>query len=410
MLGRRRSPTARRRRPPAPRCTTTAARSTRWATAIAAVTGRRPFEAIEARLRRRRGRAGRRRPTSCAIAGERIEDDPERLAAVRERRQLLHDLRRKYGETLADVHRVTATRPRARLAELERYETRAAALDARASGGRSSGRGRGGGGRRGPSRPRADAGDGRRATSSWSWRWPRPASRSRSATHDPGDDVAFLLAANPGAPLLPLGKVASGGELARAMLALRLVLLERRDDSGPPTLVFDEVDAGIGGQAAVAVGRALATLGDDHQVLVVTHLPQVAAFADTQVAVTKTSARGATIGHRGASSTTSDRVVELSRMLSGSPTARPPASTPRSCSSQPAALTGGDHPAGVAGAPSRDMPESPVTKHIFVTGGVASSLGQGPHRLLARAGCSRPGACGSRCRSSTRTSTSTPAR
>src|SRR5262249_36625195 len=80
--------------------------------------------------------------------------------------------------------------------------------------------------------------------------------------NDPGDDVSFLLAANPGSPLLPLTRVASGGELARAMLALRLVLSE-----DPSTLVFDEVDAGVGGSAAVAIGRALANLGQHHQVL-----------------------------------------------------------------------------------------------------------------------------------------------
>jgi DNA repair protein RecN (Recombination protein N) len=135
---------------------------------------------------------------------------------------------------------------------------------------------------------------------------------------DPGDEVAFLLAANPGASQLPLAKVASGGELARAMLALRLVLLGTRDDTGPPTLVFDEVDAGIGGQAATAVGHALAQLAADRQVLVVTHLPQVAAFADTQIAVTK---------HDDGTTTTATalvlqddtRVIEISRMLSGSP-------------------------------------------------------------------------------------------
>ena len=99
---------------------------------------------------------------------------------------------------------------------------------------------------------------------------------------DPGDDVMFLLAANPGSPPLPLTKVASGGELARAMLAVRLVLME-----APDTLLFDEVDAGIGGAAATAVGRALAELGRDHQVLVVTHLAQVAALADAQIAVSK---------------------------------------------------------------------------------------------------------------------------
>jgi DNA repair protein RecN (Recombination protein N) len=130
---------------------------------------------------------------------------------------------------------------------------------------------------------------------------------------DPGDEVAFLLAANPGSRPLPLTKVASGGELARAMLALRLVLTE-----APPTLVFDEVDAGIGGEAAVAVGQALARLGASHQVLVVTHLPQVASAAHAQIGVAKKQGRERT-------STTitvlddESRVIELSRMLSGQP-------------------------------------------------------------------------------------------
>ena len=108
--------------------------------------------------------------------------------------------------------------------------------------------------------------------------------------HRPGDvaaeHVQFLLTANPGSPPLPLTRVASGGELARSMLALRLVL--SADDDAPRTLVFDEVDAGIGGTAAAAVGRALAEVGRHHQVLVVTHLAQVAAQATTQVAVVKT--------------------------------------------------------------------------------------------------------------------------
>ena len=133
---------------------------------------------------------------------------------------------------------------------------------------------------------------------------------------DPGDDVTFLLAANPGLAALPLAKAASGGELARAMLALRLVLT-----AAPPILVFDEVDAGIGGQAALVVGRALAALGGDHQVLVVTHLPQVAAFADAQVAVTKVQKAGATSA-RAAALGPEERIVELSRMLSGTPQER----------------------------------------------------------------------------------------
>ena len=132
-----------------------------------------------------------------------------------------------------------------------------------------------------------------------------------SVGDDPGDDVAFLLAANPGSPPLPLTKVASGGELARTMLALRLVLTE-----GPATLVFDEVDAGIGGEAAVAVAGALAQLGQRHQVLVVTHLAQVAAAAQRQIKVRKTVkskqtfAEAYELGEQ-------ERVGEIARMLSG---------------------------------------------------------------------------------------------
>jgi DNA repair protein RecN (Recombination protein N) len=131
--------------------------------------------------------------------------------------------------------------------------------------------------------------------------------------HDPGDDVTFLLGANSGETSLPLAKVASGGELARTCLAARLVLTE-----APPTLVFDEVDAGVGGEAALAVGRALAELAATHQVLVVTHLPQVAAFADHQVAVTKEERGGRTVA-RARTLDSRQRVVELSRMLSGQP-------------------------------------------------------------------------------------------
>jgi DNA repair protein RecN (Recombination protein N) len=130
---------------------------------------------------------------------------------------------------------------------------------------------------------------------------------------DPGDDVVFLLGANPGEAVLPLAKVASGGELARAMLALRLVLTE-----APPTMVFDEVDAGVGGEAAQAVGQALAEVAQRHQVLVVTHLAQVAACAREQLGVHKEVAEGRTVAH--ASVLEDDgRVVELARMLSGRP-------------------------------------------------------------------------------------------
>ena len=146
-----------------------------------------------------------------------------------------------------------------------------------------------------------------------------------------GEEVCFYFAANPGEPLLPLAKVASGGELARAMLALRLVLLgagassrgptARGSIAGPETLVFDEVDAGIGGEAALAVGRALAELGRRYQVVVVTHLAQVAAFAGAQVAVSKSERAGRAVTDA-VQVAGEDRVIELSRMLSGHPNSK----------------------------------------------------------------------------------------
>ena len=98
------------------------------------------------------------------------------------------------------------------------------------------------------------------------------------------DEVEIRLAAHPGAPALPLAKGASGGELSRVMLAIEVVFA----GADPvPTFVFDEVDAGVGGKAAVEIGRRLARLARLAQVIVVTHLPQVAAFADTHLVVEK---------------------------------------------------------------------------------------------------------------------------
>jgi len=127
------------------------------------------------------------------------------------------------------------------------------------------------------------------------------------------DDVELRLASNPGAPFLPLHKGASGGELSRVMLAIEVVFA----GADPvPTFVFDEVDAGVGGKAAVEIGRRLAKLARMAQVIVVTHLPQVAAFADNHLVVAKanngtiTSSGVIRLDHNG-------RVRELSRMLAG---------------------------------------------------------------------------------------------
>jgi DNA repair protein RecN (Recombination protein N) len=118
---------------------------------------------------------------------------------------------------------------------------------------------------------------------------------------------------------LPLNRVASGGELARAMLALRLVLTGAGERSAVATLVFDEVDAGIGGSAAAAVGAALADLGRHHQVLIVTHLPQVAAQATRQLVVSKAVHDDQTFT-RVDEVAGDERVGEIARMLAGAET------------------------------------------------------------------------------------------
>jgi DNA repair protein RecN (Recombination protein N) len=255
-------------------------------------------------------------------AGERITGDPERLAAIRERRQLLRDLCRKYGETLSEVV-AFLDECVARLAELEGHDEHLIHLE---------------------SERREAAAELARCEQALLAARRKHAPRLAKAvtTHLPslamaraqlavevggiaGDEVQYLLSANPGEPLQPLDRVASGGELARVMLALRLVLSE-----APDTLVFDEVDAGIGGEAARAVGASLARIATDHQVFVVTHLPQVAAHADQQIAVRKREQKGRTVSSvtvlgQSDGDDLASRVVELARMLSGdgtSPTAR----------------------------------------------------------------------------------------
>ena len=127
------------------------------------------------------------------------------------------------------------------------------------------------------------------------------------------DEIEIRLAAHPGAPALPLHKGASGGELSRVMLAIEVVFA----GADPvPTFVFDEVDAGVGGKAAVEIGRRLARLARLAQVIVVTHLPQVAAYADTHLVVEK--ADDGSVTRSGVTRLDwPGRVRELSRMLAG---------------------------------------------------------------------------------------------
>ena len=243
---------------------------------------------------------------------ESIEENPERLEQIRRRRQLLVDLRRKYGENLSEVINYGAESA-ARLAELEGYEARAAALDSERKIAVSQLR-----------QAESKVGEVRRRSAPKLAKEVQGHLRTLAMAHAvlevevgevssdlSGEDVVFLLAANPGSKPQPLTKVASGGELARTMLALRLVLTE-----APGTLVFDEVDAGIGGEAAVAVAQALADLGRRHQVLVVTHLAQVAASASHQVKVSK-AVRAKQTFAQAELLNKQERIAEIARMLSG---------------------------------------------------------------------------------------------
>jgi DNA repair protein RecN (Recombination protein N) len=122
-----------------------------------------------------------------------------------------------------------------------------------------------------------------------------------------------MVAANPGTPPQPLAKVASGGELSRIGLAVQVITAK---NAAVPTLIFDEVDAGIGGAVAEVVGRKLRTLGGERQVLCVTHLPQVAAQAVQQWSVAKMTVSGATRS-RVVALDDRARIEEIARMLGG---------------------------------------------------------------------------------------------
>jgi DNA repair protein RecN (Recombination protein N) len=138
-----------------------------------------------------------------------------------------------------------------------------------------------------------------------------PSGELARAGSDGVDQVEFGFAAHRGMTVLPLAKSASGGELSRVMLALEVVLAA---SAAGTTMVFDEVDAGVGGRAAVQIGRRLARLARTHQVIVVTHLPQVAAYADVHLVVHPAGPRGTSVVRRVQDD---ERVAELARMLAG---------------------------------------------------------------------------------------------
>ena len=248
-----------------------------------------------------------------------LDSDPARLAVVQERRAALGRLTRAYAGTSGDVAGVLdwAKQASARLAELEGDDDKIAALAAEESSLWSE--------------VLALAGQLTALRSAAAVRFASEVTAELTALAMPhasltavvteldspgpfgADDVEIRLAAHPGAPPLPLHKGASGGELSRVMLAIEVVFA----GADPvPTFVFDEVDAGVGGKAATEVGRRLARLARSSQVIVVTHLPQVAAFADNHLVVEK-SGDGLVTASGVQRLDQQSRVRELSRMLAG---------------------------------------------------------------------------------------------
>jgi DNA repair protein RecN (Recombination protein N) len=262
---------------------------------------------------------------------EAVDNDPAAVAELEERLSTIYALLRRYGDDEAEViaHGERAAAEAERLRGLDGERDRRATEDARllvevavAAGELSARR-----------REAARALDAEVGAVLVDLGFPagvfgvslgrKPAAKDEPAVEIDGDAVAFdgagvdqvvfQLAPNPGEPPRPLARIASGGELSRVALAIKQVLAEADDT---PALVFDEIDTGIGGRSADPVGRSLWVLARRHQVLCVTHLPQIAAHADAHFQITKRDRDGRTVTevHR---LDREGRIVELAHMLGG---------------------------------------------------------------------------------------------
>jgi DNA repair protein RecN (Recombination protein N) len=254
--------------------------------------------------------------------GERLHADPERLITVEDRLALLSRLSRKYRVS-ADELAATVESLQRDMTALETVETDCAAAETRVAA--QQGAALAVAEELSVARERV-ARDletqmetelrtlGMRGAVLRAHRaQPDPEDRAAQLDATGFDHVEFLLSANPGEAPKPLARIASGGELSRIMLGLK-ALTARSTET--PILIFDEVDAGIGGAVADAVARRLAALAQTRQLLCITHLPQIAAYADHHIAVEKNVVRGRTIAAARALSA-ADRVGELTRMLGG---------------------------------------------------------------------------------------------
>jgi DNA repair protein RecN (Recombination protein N) len=262
-----------------------------------------------------------------------LDDRPGRLEEVEDRLALLDRLKRKYGKTLDEVL-AYRDRSKLQLADLENAAQRRSELQPQLEGAV------------GEYRRAAEALSAHRRTAArqlekavreelaglgmektrFEIQFENEAPTGSGALGGPRgmDSVEFMISPNPGEDLRPLEATASGGELSRFMLALRTVAGSARSRAGnlnnpaAPTFVFDEVDAGIGGRVAEQVGRRLKRLASESQVLCVTHLAQIACFADRHFHVEKAVRGGRTVTRVKALETPGDRASELARMLSGS--------------------------------------------------------------------------------------------
>lgn len=258
---------------------------------------------------------------------ESIEADPERLAAVEDRLALIKQLKRKYGATIEEVLE-HARRAAAELERLDTSEEEAARLRAQIDELAAEIRERA---ERLSQRRRERAAELEiqveeamralnmgRAEFAVAFRSSREESfdRDRLGVDETGADrIEFLIAPNAGQEPRPLARIASGGETARLMLAIKSILSEVDET---PTLVFDEVDVGIGGRSGQVVGERLWSLTNRHQVIVISHLPQIAAFAEAHFRITKEEVRGVA-ETRVTRLSEDERIDELAAMLDGLP-------------------------------------------------------------------------------------------
>lgn len=263
--------------------------------------------------------------TEAADAG------PDRLAEIEDRLARLDRLKRKYGPTLADALRLRDQLEQ-KLSRLEQFDARldqarralVAADERYAALARAAAEHRRAAAQRLAKALEAEVAD-------LAMRIRFQVDFTSAAADEPDhwtargwDRLRFLAATNPGEELKPLAAIASGGELSRLLLGLQVVIAAASKDGSAPldadaTLVFDEIDAGIGGRAAEAVGAKLARLGRDRQILCVTHLAQIATHAARHLRVEKSLSRGRALTSV-AELTGEERVLEVARMLSGEPT------------------------------------------------------------------------------------------